>query len=76
VTDLPQKKECVFLWGVQKVCIGDNIIVFLRGMRGGYIEGEVIAVSEYALMLKVKDKKRLIRYSEIKMVEMANDSTA
>jgi len=76
MTDLPQKRECIHLWGLQRVCINDEIIVFLKGMRGGYVEGTVISVSEYGIMLKVKDKKRMIRLSEIKMVEMANESSS
>jgi len=70
MTEIPPKKECINFLGLQKICVGEQIVVFLKGMRGGYAEGEVLSISEFGIMLKMKDKKRLIKFSEIKMIDV------
>jgi len=68
MTEAP-KRECINFLGLERICVDQNVIIFLKGMRGSYVEGTVLRVSEYGIMVKVKDKKRLIKFSEIKMIE-------
>ena len=64
------KKECIKLWRTYLLCNNDNVVIYIRGTRGGYERGKIVSVSEYAVLIEDdKGKRKAIRLSEIKMVE-------
>ena len=64
--------ECREILDLMQICVGDKVSVYMKGFRGVVsIEGEVKKLSNYGLMIEdKKGHKFIIRYSEIKMIEI------
>ena len=81
---MPKKKEkqveekeaprmCRPVFRLGDICVGDRVIIYIKGFRGVVgIPGEVTRLSEFGIMLEDREKNRkyMIRYSEIKFIEV------
>ena len=61
--------ECMKIFGVLQVCVGDRVRVWVRHRRLVCIEGHVAGAGN-ALLVATKDAMVVIRLSEVKMVEV------
>lgn len=75
MSEYPNTRDCIFLFGVLPVCKEDIIKIYPRGMRSlMMITGKVEQIGDNALLVRMKNGNLMvIRLSEIRMVEKISE---
>ncbi len=61
--------NCIRLYGVMTICVGDYVEVYLKGLRSmTYLRGVVQGFSESAILLKTNKYEVMIRINEVRAV--------
>jgi len=69
-----EKERCEKAWKLFPLCKGEEIVIHVKGGRGNnFIRGVIVDVSDYAILIMHKGKKKVIRFSEIRSIEEAED---